>query len=51
MPRTVLVHLNALVPDDDDREPDQLAQEIVDMLAMDPDLARCEISAPLAEEA
>ncbi len=48
--RTILVHLNVEVPDEDERGPVEFADEIVGSLAQDPDLIRCDISAPLAEE-
>lgn len=50
MPREVLVHLNCAVPDGDARSAEEIAQAIVDTLALDPEVIDLDISAPLAEE-
>jgi len=48
--RTVLVPLIVRSPYEDDRTPQELAQAIVDALALDPEVVDCEVSALAARE-
>lgn len=53
MPRTILVHLNVEVPDEDERNPNQIADAIMGALEVgqDDDTVRdLVITAPLADE-
>lgn len=53
MPRTILVHLNVEVPDEDDRSADQIADALLGALEVggDDDSVRdLKVIAPLAED-
>ena len=53
MPRTILVHLNVEVPDDDDREADAIAEAILAAVEVGSDSDEVRdlvVAAPLAEE-